>query len=152
MRLTTRFSLSHSLVVVAALTVSFFLVYGGARLLYLRQARVSQSQELSDFALAARESLIQHEDVAVLNFMKSAILHPTLAYVAFYNPSTGTSVVLPPEYQKEKFTASETGKGSPVRLNRRGLEVQEWVDSIPLGEAGRGGSGWAIHCRPWKRT
>ncbi len=138
MRLTTRFSLSHSLVVVVALTVSFFLVYGGARLLYLRQARVSQSQELSDFVLAARESLIQHEDVAVLNFMKSAIRHPTLAYVAFTNPTTGTSVVLPPEYQKETFTAPEAGKESPLRLKRRGLEVQEWADSIPLGGGGMG--------------
>jgi signal transduction histidine kinase len=124
-----------------ALLVSFFLVYGGARLLYLRQARVSQSQELSDFALAARESLIQHEDVAVLNFMKSAIRHPTLAYVGFYNPSTGTSVVLPPEYQKEKFSPPEaTGESSrsPQRITRRGLEVEEWTESIPLGSGGPG--------------
>lgn len=130
MKLTTRFFLSHSGVVVVALLVSFILVYEGSRFLYLRQAKLSQAQEISDFALAVNESLIQHEDVAVLNFMKSVVKNPTVAYVAYSNPTAGKPVVLPPEYQKLVDLSSDT-KSSPPHspVQRRlgnGLEAIEW--------------------------
>ncbi len=137
MKLTTRFSLSHSGVVVVALLVSFLLVYEGSRYLYLRQAKQSQAQEISDFALAAKESLIQHEDVAVLNFMKSVVKNPTVAYAAYSNPAAGMPVVLPLEFQKEVFPSGMVKWGSDKnpssRRLRNGLEVLEWTGSVPVG-------------------
>jgi signal transduction histidine kinase len=142
MKLTTRFFLSHGGVVVITLLVSFVLVYEGSRILYLRQARLTQVQGISDFALAAKESLIQHEDVAVLNFMKSAVKNPTVAYAAYSNPSAGKPVVLPPEFQREVFPPGygKTGaSGSPARrLLANGLEVLEWTDSVQAINGMRG--------------
>src|SRR5579863_4552432 len=145
MKLMTRFSLSHSGVVVMSLLVSFFLIYEGSRLLYQRQEKVNQAQEISDFALAAKESLIQHEDVAVLNFMKSAVNNPLVAYAAYSNPSTGTHVVLPMEFQKEVFTSGNEKSGisnSPLRRRfKNGMETLEWTESIHL-ESGMTGRVW----------
>jgi signal transduction histidine kinase len=145
MKLTTRFSLSHSGVVVVSLLLSFFLVYEGSRLLYQRQAKLSQAQKISDFALAAKESLIQHEDVAVLTFMKSVVKNPTVAYAAYSNLSVGGHVVLPAEFQKETFTSGDGKSGlseSPLRRRlHNGMEALEWTASVRL-ENGGGGRVW----------
>ncbi len=135
---------------VVSLLVSFFLIYEGSRLLYQRQAKLSQAQKISDFALAAKEALIQHEDVAVLNFMRSAVENPTVAYAAYSNPSYGTHVVLPGSFQKESFT-SGTGKfalsDSPIRRDfQNGMKVLEWTTSVRLenGEMGRVWLGYSL--------
>jgi len=151
MKLTTRFFLSHSGVVLVALLVSFFLVYEGSRLFYLRQAKQSQGQAIADFALAAKESLIQHEDVAVLNFMKSVVKNPTLAYSAYSNPTAGNPVVLPPEFQKLvsfsgdlKFSPSN---GPNQRRLPNGLEVLEWTSAVQIGN-GTTGRVWLGYSLP----
>ncbi len=143
MKLTTKFFLSHGGVVVVSLLVSFFLIYEGSRILYQRQAKMSQAQEISDFALAAKEALIQHEDVAVLNFMRTVVKNPIVAYAAYSNPSSGTHIVLPALFQKESFPSEEEKYASPnYPFHRRfqsGLETLEWTASVRLenGIAGR---------------
>jgi len=145
MNLTTRFSLSHGGVVAFSLLTSFFLIYEGSRFLYERQSKQSQRQQINDLSLAAKESLVQHEDVAVLNFMKSVMLNPAAAFVVYSNPAAGVRVVLPGKYQKENFTFPE-GHGSegaePVtgRLGD-GLEVVEWTSRVEM-ENGAPGRVW----------
>lgn len=133
MRLATRFSISHSAVAALSLFISFFLVYAGARRLYERQARLGQMQQVSDFALAAKESMIQREDVAVLGFMRSALRNPAVAYVAYFNPATGVHLVLPESLQKEVFPAGEGAPDSPLaRRLASGLEAIQWTSPVPV--------------------
>ncbi len=145
MKLTTKFSLSHSGVVVVSLLVGFFLVYEGSSLLYQRQAKLSQAQKISDFALAAKESLVQHEDVAVLTFMKSVVKNPTVAYAVYSNPAVGGAVVLPAEYQKETFISENKkpdSSGVPFRRTLfNGMKVLEWTASVKMGN-GEGARVW----------
>ena len=142
MRLATRFSISHSAVVALSLLTSFFLVYEGARRLYERQTRLGQMQQISDFALVAKESMIQHEDVAVLGFMRSALRNPTVAYVAYFNPATGVHLVLPENLQKDVFPAEDGPPGSPLaRRLPGGLEVIQWMSAAPV-ENGPSGKVW----------
>lgn len=127
------------------LLISSFLIYEGARLLYQRQTRLNEEQQITDFAMAAKESLIQHEDVAVLNFMKSAVRNPLVAYVAYSNPSVGVRVVLPARFQKEIFGLGEVKSGDPRSpVHRRlkdGLEAAEWSASVS-GEGGLASRVW----------
>jgi signal transduction histidine kinase len=140
MRLATRFSISHSGVVVLSLLISFFLVYEGARRLYERQTRLGQLQQVSDFALAAKESMIQREDVAVLSFMRSVLRNPSMAYAAYFNPATGVHLVLPENLQKDIFPGAQGSLDSPLsRRLRNGLEVIQWTSPVPVenGAIGR---------------
>ncbi len=140
MRLATRFFASHSGVVALSLCIVFFLAYGGVRRIYQQQARLHQVQQLSDFTLAAKESMIQHEDVAVLNFMRSALKNPDLACAAYYNPATGVRLVLPENLQKGFFPAAEGGPESPVlRLLPDGERLVQWTSAVgsPDGMPGR---------------
>src|SRR5579863_9799770 len=136
MKLMTRFSLSHSGMVILTLLISFFFIYEGARLLYQRQARLSQEQQISDLALAAKESLVQHEDVAVLNFMKSVVRNPMVVYASYSNFSSGTHTVFPQTLDKElladwqKTRPKEPSVGDSVnpylfRLTN-GMDIVEW--------------------------
>ncbi len=150
MRLGTRFSISHSGVVVLSLFISFFLIYEGALRLYQRQARLGQMQEITDFALAAKESMIQHEDVAVLSFMRSALRNSAVAYAAYFNPSTGVHIVLPENLQKEVFPSGDAAMGSPdspaARHLSNGLEVAQWTAPVAVGN-GAPGQVWLGYSR-----
>lgn len=141
MKLATRFFISHSVVVVLSLLIVFFLVYGGARSLYQRQSRLGQMQQLSNFALAAKESMIQHEDVGLLAFMRSALKNPALVFAAYSNSSTGIHLVLPETLQKEVFPAKEGyPQDKPVhRSLSNGQEVVQWTAPLSTvnGESGR---------------
>lgn len=151
MKLTTRFSLSHTGMVVLTLLISFFFIYEGARLLYQRQARSNQEQQISDFVLAAKETLIQREDVAVLNFMKSVLRNPLVAYAVYSNPAAGIRIVLPQEFQKEKFSpqGSKSVEGDPFTVRRlsNGLEVGEWTAALP-GPNGELARLWLGYSKP----
>src|ERR1035441_3408811 len=143
MNLTTRFSISHGGVAVLSLLTSFFLIYEGSRLLYQKQSELGQRQQILDFILAARESIIQHEDMSVLNFMKSAMTNPTVAYAVYSNPSAGVRVVLPPEFQKDAFAPGKPG-AEAFRSFRRlagSLEAVEWTAPVK-SDKGEGGRVW----------
>ena len=130
------------------LLISFFFVYEGARLLYQRQARLSQKQQIEDFALAARESLVQREDVAVLDFMKSAVRNPMVVFAAYSNFNSGTHAVFPQVLDRELLSVwqksgqrdkTASGSANPIlyRLSN-GMDIVEWssflqVDGRPQG-------------------
>lgn len=142
MKLATRFSISHGSVTVLSLLISFFLVYEGARRLYERQTRLGQAQQISDFALAAKESMIQQEDVAVLGFMRSALRNPAVAYAVYFNPATGVHLVLPENLQKEVFPPEDGPPGSPLaRRLAGGLEVIQWMSPVTV-QSGLSGKVW----------
>lgn len=151
MKLTTRFSLSHGGMVILTLLVSFITIYEGARLLYQRQSRLDQDRQLVAFALAVKESLVQHEDVAVLNFLKAAVRDPMVAYAGYSNPGAGVRIVLPPEFQKEKFDFTEPKPGGDGPFNPRrlsnGLEVLQGT-ALVTGAKGESGRVWLGYSRP----
>jgi signal transduction histidine kinase len=95
MKLTGRFFLSHGGLVFFTLGAVFILFYGGARLVLKHQAEADQKQYLDSFALAAREAVLQREDVAVLIFMRLASKNADIVYTAFFNPVTGDRVAQP---------------------------------------------------------
>ena len=142
MKLTGRFFLSHGGLVLFTLGAGFLLFYGGARFELKRQAEADQKQYLASFALAAREAVVQREDVAVLNFMRLASKNPAIVFTAFFNPATGSRVVLPLNYEREPLlvpTPSATGTGiKNVRL-ADGTEVFASVQKLNFGS---GSAGW----------
>lgn len=137
MKLTFRFFLSHGGVALLSILTGYILLWEGSRILYHRQALAAQEQELSDLVLAARESMLQHEDMAVLNFMRSAVREPRVAYVVYSNPGIGVKVVLPARYQKEDLGLPRSGPDH--RTLKDGTEVIEWTAAVPVnsGEPGR---------------
>ena len=135
MKLTTRFSLSHGGVVALTLLLGLFFIYEGAWFFYQRQSRLNQQQQVSDFALAVKESMIQHEDVPVLNFMKAAEQNPLVVYAAYMNPSTGVRLVEPTKFEKEVPPAGVSGQVFPQRRAlSTGLTVLEWSQSVQAGD------------------
>jgi signal transduction histidine kinase len=140
MKLRERFFLSHGGMVVLTLAIGFALIHEGGRLLYQRQARLSQQQQVNDFAMTAKESLAQREDVAVLNFMKSAVRNPLVVFTAYSNFSTGTRVVYPQALERQAGGAVSSSRGQAVGLsppNRslllpNGSEILEWSSPVSL--------------------
>jgi signal transduction histidine kinase len=84
--------------------------------------------------------MLQHEDVAVLSFMRSALRSPEVVCAAYYNPSTGVHLVLPENLQKGFFPASEGGPDTPLssRLSD-GEQSVLWTSPVasPNGVPGR---------------
>jgi len=139
MRLATRFFISHGGIVVLSLVIVSFLVYGGARRIYQQQSRLHQKQQLLDFALAAKESMIQHEDVAVLGFMRSVLKNPEAAYAAYYNPATGVHLILPENLQKGFFPAEEGDPDTSVlRRLPNGEQAVQWTSPVAFPNGGTG--------------
>ena len=141
MKLANRFFLSHGAVVLLAVLIGAFSIYEGTRLFYQRQARLNQEQLISDFALAAHESMIQHEDVADLNFMKSVTGNPTVAYAVYINFLSGIHMVIPRKW--ETAVLAEDGRtrdGNAPRLLHLegGMDVLEWSRSVGLGTESQG--------------
>src|ERR1700678_1015866 len=101
MKLTGRFFLSHGGLVLFTLGAGFLLFYGGARLELKHQAEADQKQYLASFSLAAREAVLQREDVAALNFMRLASKNPIIVFTSFFDPTTGSQVVLPLNYAQD---------------------------------------------------
>ncbi len=130
MKLTIRFFLTHGGVALISLLTGYGLLWEGSRILYQRQTLASQQQELADLTLAARESILQHEDVAVLNFMRSTMRGPLVSYVVYSNPGIGAKVVLPARYQKEDFGLPRALPNH--RVLKDGTEVVEWTASVPV--------------------
>jgi signal transduction histidine kinase len=138
MKLTGRFFLSHGGLVLFTLGAGFLLFYGGARLELKHQAETDQKQYLASFALAAREAVLQREDVAALNFMRLASKNPTIVFTAFFNPTTGSRVVLPLNYAQEPLLTQQGFENKDLRLSD-GTEVSASVQKLDFGS---GSSGW----------
>jgi len=139
MKLTARFFLSHGGLVLFTLGAGFLLFYGGARLELKHQAEADQKQYLASFALAAREAVLQREDVAVLNFMRLASKNPAIVFTAFFNPTTGSRVVLPLNYAREPLLTSTPGFENKNLKLSDGTAVSALVQKLNLES---GPSGW----------
>ncbi|HXL73261.1 MAG TPA: HAMP domain-containing sensor histidine kinase, partial [bacterium] len=140
MKLTGRFFLSHGGLVLFTLGAGFLLFYGGARLELKHQAEADQKQYLASFALAAREAVLQREDVAALNFMRLASKNQMIVFTAFFNPTTGSRVVLPLNYAQEPLLISSAPgfENKNFRLSD-GTAVSASVQKLDFGS---GSSGW----------
>jgi signal transduction histidine kinase len=139
MKLTGRFFLSHGGLVLLTLGAGFLLFYGGARLELKHQAEADQKQYLASFALAAREAVLQREDVAALNFMRLASKNPLIVFTAFFNPTTGSRVVLPLNYAQEPLLTSTPGfENKNFRLSD-GTAVSASIQKLDFEN---GSSGW----------
>ncbi|HVZ80956.1 MAG TPA: HAMP domain-containing sensor histidine kinase [bacterium] len=144
MKLTLRFFLTHGGVALLSILTGYGLLWEGSRILYLRQTREAQRKELMDFTLAAKESMLQREDVAVLNLMRAMVREPAVSFVVYSNPGIGAKVVLPALYQREEFRADRTVPDR--RFLKDGTEVVEWSAPVPAGkgEPGRVWIGYSL--------
>lgn len=140
MRLTTRFFVTHGLLVLFTLAVSFSLLFFGSRILLRRELERTQRQTVEAFALAGREAALQLEDVAVLNYMRQTASRPTVVYTAYANPRTGVHLSFPSAFEAEAALPAPGGPldSAPHRL-RDGTECLVWTRPVPL--AG-GKTGW----------
>lgn len=107
MNLTQRFSLTHGSIALLAVVVTLGVMIGGANLLFWGQVRETQSRQMDDFAVQARESFFGHEDVGNCNFIREAVKDSTVAFVAFEDIADKPKLVLPGNFKSLKFTSGK---------------------------------------------
>jgi signal transduction histidine kinase len=136
-KLKTRFAVSHGLVVAATLLACLAFFRQGAAWMLARQEMKAEAQQVQGFAMAAREAVFRHEDLGLIHTMQDLLKNPSVLYVAFANPSTGTRVVLPKALSGEAWQGLGTGAAEPHRRTlKAGGEVLDWAQ--PLDPRSRG--------------
>jgi signal transduction histidine kinase len=141
MRLKGRFSLSHAAVAAVTLAACLALSQRAARWLYQREETRRQAQMLADFSQSAREAVFKHEDLGLIQAMRTLLKDPSLVYAAFYNPASRSRLTLPAGMGPEAWRGA--GAASPQRAQRRSLSAGTAVEvwSLPLQASARG-SAW----------
>jgi signal transduction histidine kinase len=145
MNLTRRFSLTHGFIALLSVAIVLAVMIGGARFLFLNEARDSQRRQVDAFALAARESYFAHEDVAVLNFIRMAVKDEIVVFAAYTGEKGKTRLVMPSSFQGQNLTAgakvlpngSEVEMLSLTRLvlpdSSQGQELAMGLKTLPDG-------------------
>jgi signal transduction histidine kinase len=130
-KLKTRFALSHGLVVAATLLACLLLFRQGASWMLSRQELRGEGQLVQGFAVDAREAAFRHEDLGLIHTMQALLKDPSVLYVAFANPTTGTRLALPKALAGEAWQGLGPGVAMPHgRTQRSGAKVLDWA--LPL--------------------